>query len=189
VVVTHRLRNTGVWPIAVAPWALSVMAAGGTAILPLPPRGEHNEKNLLPNGHLVTWSYTDFSDPRWGWGAKYIRLRQDPQNPKAQKIGTPDPEGWAAYSRNGHLFIKTFPYEAGKEYPDRGSSAELFTNGEILEVETLGPLVVLQPGQSVDHTEEWFLFDGVPSPASDADNDRSILPKVESARRTAFPNV
>ena len=36
--VTHRLCNTNCWTVELAPWALSVMAPGGTAALPLPPR-------------------------------------------------------------------------------------------------------------------------------------------------------
>ena len=35
--VTHRIRNLGRQPTEMAPWALSVMAGHGTAILPLPP--------------------------------------------------------------------------------------------------------------------------------------------------------
>jgi hypothetical protein len=185
--VQHRLTNIGNRPVPLAPWAISVMAPGGTAILPLPPRGLH-AKNLLPTGRLILWAYTDMADPRWGWGEKYVRLRQDPQQAESQKIGAPVPGGWAAYCRNGHLFLKLFPYEPEKEYPDLGSSAELFTHGNILEVETLGPLLLLQPGQSVDHTEEWFLFDDVPAPAGDPEIDRNILPKVELARRMTFPS-
>jgi hypothetical protein len=186
--VTHRLTNIGSKPMVVAPWALSVMASGGTAVLPLPPRGPHDEKNLLPTCGLILWAYTNLSDPRWGWGEKYIRLQQDPRSPKAQKIGALVPDGWAAYCRQNHLFVKLFPFPANANYPDMGSSAEFFTNAEIVEVETLGPLLPLSPGQSAEHTEDWFLFEGVPSPKDDADIDRTILPKVEWARRAGFPS-
>ena len=185
--IRHRLTNIGSGPIHVAPWALSVMASGGTAVLPLPPRSPHGDKNLLPTSRLVLWSYTNMSDPRWGWGEKYLRLRQDPRASKPQKIGAPVPDGWAAYCRQGHLFLKLFPFDKTKEYPDFNSSAEFFTNADIFEVETLGPLIVLEPGKSVDHTEDWFLFENVPTPAGDQDIDRTILAKVELARGMAFP--
>ena len=45
--VVHRLRNMNLWAVDLAPWAISVMAQGGKAIIPLPPRGPHSE-NLLP---------------------------------------------------------------------------------------------------------------------------------------------
>ncbi len=185
--IRHRLTNIGSRPVQIAPWALTVMASGGTAVLPLPPRGPHAKENMLPKSLLALWAYTNMSDPRWGWGEKYIRLRQDSKFAKPQKIGAPVPDGWAAYCRQEHLFLKLFSFQADKEYPDLGASAELFTNGEILEVETLGPLLTLSPGQSVDHMEDWFLFDNVPTPAGDLEIDRTILPKVKMARGMFLP--
>jgi hypothetical protein len=182
--IRHRLTNLGVWTVPLAPWALSVMAPGGVGILPFPPRRPHSE-SLLPTNRLAIWSYTDMSDPRWHWGEKYILLRQDPKQTHPQKLGIQGSEGWIAYCRGNHLFVNTFTHQPEAEYPDHGVSAELFTNEKILEVETLGPLAHLVPGQWVDHCEEWFLFDAVPVPAGDADVDRDILPKVEQARRMA----
>jgi hypothetical protein len=182
--IRHRLTNLGPWPVPLAPWAITIMACGGVGILPLPPRLPH-DGNLLPTGRLALWSYTDMSGPRWRWGGKYILLRQDPQRPDPQKLGTDGSEGWAAYCRGNHLFLKTYTHQPDAEYPDHGSSAELFTNGHILEVETLGPLTRLDPGRFVDHWENWFLFDSVPVPAGDADVDRDVLPRVAEARRLA----
>jgi hypothetical protein len=165
--VVHRLRNCLLWPVEVAPWALSVMAPGGVAILPLPPRGRH-EEHLLPTGALVLWAYTDMSDPRWAWGHRYIRLRQDPTRATPQKIGVMAPaDNWLAYWRDGHLFLKTFSVFPGVRYPDFGACAEVFTNAEMLELETLGPLTALLPGATVEHTEDWWLFRDVPFPEGD----------------------
>jgi hypothetical protein len=179
--VTHRLRNANLWAIELAPWALSVMAQGGKAILPLPPRGSH-EENLLPANTLTMWAYTDMADPRWTWGTQYVMLRQDPQIARPQKIGLMNPEGWVAYARNGHLFVKTFGYVPGAAYPDWGCSAETFTNDEMLEVETVAPLIRLQPGAAVEHVEGWWLFRDVPVPEGDADVDQHVLPKIQIAR-------
>ncbi len=178
--LTHRLRNTNLWPVELAPWALSVMAQGGVVIVPLPPRGSH-AGNLLPTNTLTLWAYTDMSDPRWTWGEKYILLRQDPQATKPQKIGAMVKDGWAAYARDGHLFVKKFTYVSGARYPDLGCSFETFTNPDMLEVETVAPLVTLQPGEAVEHVEHWFLFHEVPIPSNDADVDANMLPKIEAA--------
>jgi hypothetical protein len=179
--VTHRLRNTTPWAVELAPWALSVMAQGGKAIIPLPRVGRH-EDNLLPTSSLALLAYTDMADPRWTWGTKYIILRQDPAATKPVKVGVMNTQGWVAYARNNHLFVKKFAYIAGAPYPDLGSSVETFTNSEMLEVETLGPLVALQPGTSVEHVEDWFLFRDVPVPNNDADVDKALMPKIESAK-------
>jgi hypothetical protein len=178
--VVHRLRNTNLWAIEIAPWALSVMAQGGVAVIPLPPRGSHTE-NLLPTNLLTMWAYTDMSDPRWTWGREYILLRQDPHAESPQKIGVMDKDGWAAYARSGDLFIKKFVYQAGKTYPDFGCSIEVFTNANIIEVESLGPLEILAPGSVVEHIEDWYLYAGVPTPASDADIKQYILPRVRQS--------
>jgi len=178
--VTHRLRNEGCWVVKLAPWALSVMAPEGTAVLPLPPRGTHPEM-LQPVNALTLWAYTDMSDPRWTWGQKYILLRQDSNARVPQKAGAWVPDGWAAYARHGHLFVKTFQPVPGASYPDLGCSTEIFTNAEMLELETLGPLVELQPDAAVEHVEHWFLFRDVPTPASDADVETYLLARVREA--------
>jgi len=172
--VVHRLRNTLLWPVELAPWALSVMAPGGVAILPLPPRGRH-EEHLLPTGALVLWAYTDLSDPRWAWSHRYLWLRQDPTRPTPQKIGVMAPaENWLAYWRDGHLFVKTFSPVSGGRYPDLGACAEVFSNAEMLELETLGPLTVLPPGATVEHIEDWWLFQDVPFPEGDEEVARAL---------------
>ncbi len=184
ITVTHRLRNRNLWPVELAPWALSVMAPGGIAILPLPPRGSHPE-DLVPTSTLTLWAYTDMSDPRWTWGYKYVLLRQDPAAQTPQKAGALVSDGWAAYARQGHLFVKTFDYVSGAPYADLGCSAEIFTNADFLEVESLGPLVNLPPGTAVEHVEHWFLFRDVPAPDSESSVDRHVLPRVQTAREWA----
>lgn len=178
--LVHRLRNTGLWPVELAPWALSVMAQGGTAIIPLPPRGKH-PRDLLPSSTLTLWPYTDMSDPRWTWGRKYVMLRQDPRIAKPQKLGAFVPDGWVAYTRNGQLFVKKFRCVPGATYPDCGCSVETFTNEDMLEVETLGPMTRLEPGAMVEHVEDWFLFRNVPVPASESEVDANVLPRIRAA--------
>lgn len=176
--VLHRLRNLGTWSVELAVWCLSVMDMEGTAIVPLPPRGPHPD-NLLPTSTLAVWAYTDLTDPRLAWGKRYILLRQDPKNSTPQKIGASVPDGWVAYARAGHLFVKTFEYVAEAIYPDMGCSFESWTNHEMLELETLSPLVYLAPGDEVEYVEDWYLFDGVKTPASDAEVIKTVLPVIK----------
>ncbi len=176
--VVHRLRNHNLWTVELAPWALSVMNTGGKAIIPLPPRGTH-EENLLPANIMTFWAYTDMSDSRWTWGRKYVMLAQDPNATTPQKVGVMVPDGWAAYARNGHLFVKVFGYDPDATYPDWGCSMETFSCDFMLEVESVAPLVNLQPGAAAEHVEDWYLYDGVPMPETDVDVDTNILPKVQ----------
>ncbi len=105
-------------------------------------------------------------------------LRQDVTMAAAQKVGLMTPEGWIAYAHADHLLIKRVAYLPDACYSDLGCCLETYTNADFLEVETLGPLVDLEPEASVDHTEVWFLFDRVPMPTSEADVDRFVLPRV-----------
>lgn len=175
--VEHTLINRGVWPVELAPWALSAMAPGGVAIIPLPPRGTHPEE-LQPSSSLTLWPFTDMTDPRWTWGKKFILLRQDEDRSTPQKIGARVPDEWVAYANHNQLFVKTFDYNEDATYPDLGSVVETFTNHEMLELETLGPLVKLRPDEEVWHQETWLLFDGVSTPQNESDIEANILPMI-----------
>ncbi|MBI5305423.1 MAG: hypothetical protein HY868_25060 [Chloroflexi bacterium] len=176
--VVQRLTNHNVWAVEFAPWALSVMAQGGKAILPLPRRGEH-PADLQAANRLVLWHFTDMSDPRWTWGNKYILLRQDATMSRPQKLGASVPDGWCAHARDGHLFVKRTAFQSDAQYTDLGCSVETFTNADMLELETLGPLTRLEPGATVEHVETWQLFRDVPVPMNDADVDAFVLPKIK----------
>jgi len=177
--IVHRITNKNLWAVQLAPWALSVMAQGGKVIIPVPPRGSH-EEHLLPTHTLTMWAYSDMSDPRWTWGEKYILLQQDAAAEKPQKVGAAVPDGWAAYANGGRLFVKTFVHDCCATYPDAGCSVETFTNADMIELETVGPLITLAAGCSVEHVETWHLFKDVPVPTNDADVEKDVKPLVES---------
>lgn len=181
VTVTHRIQNVGAWEIELAVWALSVMAAGGTAVVPLPPRGSHSTQ-LLPTSSLILWAYTHLTDPRWTLGKEYVLLRQQSGDVLPQKFGASVPDGWAAYVRNGQMFLKQFEPVNGATYPDMGSMVEVFTNHWMLELETLAPLNKLAPQSTAEHVERWSLHPNVPTPQNDDDVNATILPIVRAAR-------
>jgi len=178
VTVSHRITNRSLFPLEFAPWALTMMAQGGTVVSGFPPRG-HHPANLEATNPLVMWAYTNLADPRWKFTRKYLTLRQDPGNADAQKLGMFNSDTWAAYLLNGEAFIKRTAADPAKKYPDFGCSFETFTNDEFLEVETLGPLTRLAPGQTVELVERWGLFRKVNvGGLSDEELDRVVLPLV-----------
>lgn len=154
--VTHRIRNGGAFPVEIAAWVLTVMAQGGIGVTGLPPRGTHPEV-LAPTNPLIVWAFTDLSDPRWKFTKKYITLRQDPSNSIPQKLGHFNLKTWGAYVLKSEAFVKRCKGVSGVPYPDLGASFEIFTNADFLELETLGPLQKLGPGESLEHVEEWSL--------------------------------
>jgi hypothetical protein len=175
----HELRNAGSEPYYLAPWILTMFAQGGAAIHGFPPRGTHPEM-LEPTNPLAMWAFTHLDDPRWRLSRKYLVLRQDPNNANPQKLGSYNRHTWGAYLLNGELFVKrceaTAPPAA---YPDLGCTFETFTNADFLELETLGPLRTLAPGESVSHTERWTAHRDVTlSTWTDEELDAVVLPLV-----------
>ncbi len=160
VTVMHKLTNKGFFATEMACWSLSAMNKGGLAIFPQEPFQSHDDE-LLPVRPMVLWGYTNLTDPRWMIGKAFLTLRQDVTNKEPQKLGIQNRQGWAAYSHRGSLFIKRFGFEKGRTYPDFGCNNETFTNEAFLEMESLGPLERVEPGQAITHTENWWLYKGI----------------------------
>ena len=156
--------------------ALTVMAPGGAGITGFPPRGKHPDV-LPPTNPLVMWAYTNLADKRWTFTEKYAVLRQDPKASEPEKIGHFNKNTWGAYLLGTDLFLKRHQADPSKIYPDFGCSFETFTNADMLELETLGPLTKVAPDATVDHVERWSLHRNVRIPAwTDADLDKALLP-------------
>lgn len=183
--VRLRVTNIGSAPTELAPWGPTVMAPGGVEIIPLPPKRPHpghprnarSPADYAPNQELILWPYFDFADTRWTFGSRYIFLRQDVTKGPT-KLGLAHRQGWVAYLNSGVLFVKRFDYREGAIYPDLGTRYQTFTNEDMLEMETVGELVTLRPGESAELVESWELFANVPPVATEADVDRVILPLV-----------
>jgi hypothetical protein len=180
VTVSHRITNGSLFALEFAPWALTMMAPRGTAVSGFPPRGKH-PANLEATNPLVMWAYTNLADPRWRFTRKYLILRQDPNNSDAQKLGMFNRDTWAAYLLNHELFVKRTTSDPTRAYPDFGCSFETFTNNDFLEIETLGPLTKVAPGQTIEQIEHWALYRNVTvSNWTDDELDQVVLPLVRS---------
>ena len=74
------------------------------------------------------------------------------------KVGFANPVGWMAYWLEDTLFVKSASYNPQVIYPDFGCSSECYCNDQFIELETLGPLQEIQPGDSIQLVETWQLF-------------------------------
>src|SRR5262249_50034719 len=128
----------------------------------------------------ILWPFFDFTDPRWTFGKRYLMLRQDPKAAGPTKIGLAHRGGWVGYLNAGTLFVKRVVFDEGKTYPDGGANIETFSDAEVLEIESLGPLTRLEPGAKVESVEEWELFADVPAVAREADVEKTIRPLAEA---------
>lgn len=150
--VRHAFINKGAKSMEVSLWGLSVMAAGGTLVLPL----SKIDTDLLPNRNIVFWPYTDMRDERLSIENDKIVLRQKDTVKKPLKIGTCTGRGVAVYfHQNGALKKEYSTDKLG--YPDYACSMELYTNHLMLEMETLSPVTLLKQGEKMESTEYWTL--------------------------------
>ncbi len=176
-VVVHRITNRSPWPIELATWGLSVMSTegGGTVVVPQEPFRPHGQA-LLPARPMILWPYTDLTDPRLTLGKRYVRISPDPSLATSQKIGFGDRQGWVAYALGRTLLLKRFDHDDHATYPDFGSNLEIFTSRGYLEIETLGPLSHLDPGESAQHTERWSLHRDVTVGDSEESLEAALAP-------------
>lgn len=161
VTLAHTLANDGLWPVELAPWAITQFRLGGTVVLPMQV-GNVDPAGLLHNRQFSLWPYTHFNDPRVIWGDNFIVFKADAALPPF-KIGYFNPHGWLAYWIDGVLFRKTFAVHPGLHHPDNNCNAEIYCNDLFVELESLAPLKILNPGDSMIHVETWDLFEEVDS--------------------------
>ncbi len=151
VALNHTLTNRGSKPVECAAWAITMLPVGGKAILPL--RGRPGS-DLLADRQIALWPYSQFSDPRLKITEDELQIDAT-TNQQIFKIGARCPQGWITYSYKGLTFRKDFSFDTNAKYFDLGCNAEIYTNGKIIEIESLSGLVTLAPGESIRHTESW----------------------------------
>ena len=162
--ILHRITNHSLWEVELAPWAITMLAAGGVAAVPIagPATG------VLPNRRLALWDYTNPADARLTMGREYVMIRQSPDVKEAFKMGLYNHQGFAAYFNKGQVFFKHFDVVDGL-YTDFGCNFEVYANEHCLESETLGPLQMLEPGQWTLHSEVWQIFAEDKMPQAEAE--------------------
>ncbi len=154
--VVHEITNQGMWPVTCALWAITQLKPGGVGLLPQY-QGLMEENPTLPNRTLALWPYTDITSPfiTWADDLVLVHARMDAG---MLKLGFPNPRGWLGYWRAGTLFVKRAAYDPLAGYYDFGSSSECYCNDKFIELETLGPITEIQPGETVTHVETWEVY-------------------------------
>ncbi len=80
-------------------------------------------------------------------------------NGQKGKVGFRSLAGCLALSRPGATLVVRGPeLLRTRAYPDGGCNVEVFTCPDYLELETLGPLLALKPGQEAQHVESWHIL-------------------------------
>ena len=150
--VDHDIRNASDRSVTVAAWAITQLRPGGTARLPLPPRGPGPQADRA----LVLWPYTDLTDPRIVFERGAVSVRSAPSGPPL-KVGAAPGDGPLSYRIDGQVFEKRIDLDPEAAYADRGAALQVYLCDDFCELESLGPLRTLGPGATVTHRERWTL--------------------------------
>jgi hypothetical protein len=74
-------------------------------------------------------------------------------------MGLYNRDGWGLYAAGADAFVKRIETPEGERYSDYGVNFEIYTDDKFLEMETLGPLRTLMPGEQTVHAEHWYITD------------------------------
>ncbi len=164
----HAVRNDRAEPLAIAAWSVTQLNLGGIAVAPLRITSIGNRHR--PDRQLVLWPYTSWQDERLFADDEYVWIDAQPVSEEL-KIGLLA-RGWLGYWRTDVFFLKRFDPHLELPHPDFNTNAQLYCNQRFVELESLAPLAVLEPGQSSVHVETWEIY-----------RDVNALPSIEGLRQ------
>lgn len=134
-------------PVTLAVWVISQLRDPVAVFLPVPPA------SLFPEGFAGPWSGpANFLRREGDW----LRLTRNPAG--SHKTGNDGSD--LVWAGERHLLRISLPRVPGAAYPDHGCSVEVYTNTDpfpYVELETLGPLTTLRPGDRVSATNTYRL--------------------------------
>jgi hypothetical protein len=180
VTIDHTITNTSQQAYTAAPWAITALALGGVAIISL--ASDQPEANqLLPNRNLVLWPYTLLNDPRLHLHDRWVQIDGKSMQPPCM-VGVFNRFGWIGYLNQGVLFSKIFRPTPDAPHPDFQCNSDVYVYDRFLELETLGPLMQLEPGASASHHEEWRLQAGVTIPSSPQEFGQWLQSQIDNRK-------
>jgi hypothetical protein len=135
-------------PVRVGVWVITQLGEPDKAGMILPPKSQY------PEGYNKQMEVLPKDLKREG---RLLSLKRDPKN--QTKIGS-DASTLVWMDKDFYLQIDS-PGVPGADYPDQGSSAEIYTNPDPLqyiELETLGPLHTMKVGDRIERSNRYTLL-------------------------------
>jgi hypothetical protein len=138
-------------------WGRTLAKGGGICVIPL---GEYTRfpKKYLMYGPGDVLQFNP-EDPNVREREGFLEILGPPLQPK---LGFDSVEGWFAYLMpNNLLFLKSYPTYPERVYNEMaGITISIWApkEGGMVELEPIGPMETLKPGQSASFEEEWWLL-------------------------------
>lgn len=153
--VRHILRNVSNFLLPPgAIWALTCVRPTGRCAVPW--RSGPNYWNVATIKLWSKWADhgTNLASAQWKPTNDLYEVHPTGEE---GKIGTFCDQGWLGQWTDEATFIKQVAVAGGAAYPDGGCNIELYTCEHFIELETLSPIAIPGPGESVTHDERWFV--------------------------------
>lgn len=152
VCLTQTIKNENDEPITCASWGVNTLKPGSAEIS----FWGTDPGDYTPRRRINLWANTNPHDPRLKFEKDRLLATFQPLTDYC-KLGLYTPEGVATYTGYGQKFTLLFPTHTVEQCPDGGSNFELYMGAKFMELETVGTVKTLQPGEETSHQEFWVL--------------------------------
>ena len=146
--LSNRSDQTVSWGI----WMVFQAIPGGKLFLPATDRTQF----WLDSQFSVTGA-TVPEDLRFQKQDQVYVLDQERSIYKTKLFSIPD-QGWLAYWVADQVFFLLYEADPEAHYPEGEGSTEIFTDADYIELEHIGPLISLAPGESTSLPESWRIL-------------------------------
>ena len=153
VYLLHNFYNRNDHPIRGASWAINSLDASGEIEFSY---AGGKTGDFYPGTTVALWGQTSMDDPRLTYYPDRIRAAYLPISDYF-KLGVYCPDGKAILESKGQRLTMGFDAPDIRTLPDQGCNFELYMHKMFLEMESLGPVTDIAPGESASHWETWKL--------------------------------
>jgi hypothetical protein len=139
-------------------WSRTFVKGGGISLTPLNPNSRF-PKGYINYGPGTVMDFMPADEPNVRVRNGILEITGAPERPKFVMDVN---EGWLAYITNDdQLFIKKFPVYPERIYGEMSAAnvSIWYYKEEKCEIEPIGPMESIKPGEEVSFTETWYLLD------------------------------
>jgi len=154
---TQTIKNVSTETKQYSHWSRTFASPFTVCLIPL------NPKSRFPLGYILygpgpVMNYRPKEHPNIKIRDGFLEISGTPPQPK---FGIDSYAGWLGYiTRDNLLFVKRFPVYPKRVYGEMaGFTISIwYFKEKMCELEPIGPMETLKPGESASFTEEWWLF-------------------------------
>lgn len=150
--VSFRIINSDVVDKNIGIWAITTFVPEGKGYVSF-----HSEDDLInPSRFISMWKDTKLNDPRVTYKDNGIAIHHS-KIAQYFKMGILSMDGLCSFDAYGQKLTRLCGYDDSLIYPDGNINIEVFMCEHMMELETLGPLINLGPGEECSRKELWIL--------------------------------